>query len=115
MLDENEVSGQDGASTEDEAWLNDIDPLSRIVEQEAHRVLTEAHLEPDPELVAQGWERRFMADARRAKEAVELYKEMGYEVHTQPVQPVELADDCDGCRLVVAFQFQTIYTRRPSE
>ncbi len=99
--------------TEEPERNKDIDPLSMIVEQEAHRVLSEAHLEPDPELVAQGWERRFMGDARRVEEAVALYEEMGFEVHTQPVKPVELGDDCDGCRLVVALQFKTIYTRRP--
>jgi hypothetical protein len=98
---------------DEDRWLEEVDPLSRMVEQEAHRILTEAHLEPDPALVAQGWERRFMGDAGRVKEAVQLYEEMGYEVLTQPVQPAELSDDCDGCRLVVAFQFQTIYTRRP--
>lgn len=90
-----------------------FDPLEALLEQEAQRVISEAQFEPDPELVAEGWERRFMADARRAREAIDLYTEMGYEVHTEPVLPAELGDDCDGCKLVVAFQFQNIYTRKP--
>lgn len=92
--------------------LHKLDPLSIMVAQEAHRVLNEAHLAADPELIAQGWQRRFMADARRVQEAVELYKSMGFEVLTQAVKPAELSDDCDGCRVIVAFQFQTIYTRK---
>lgn len=86
--------------------------LSRIVQEEAYRALSEAQLQPDPTLVAQGWERRFMGDAARVREAVELYESMDFEVLTVPVQPAELADECDGCRLVVAFHFQTVYTRR---
>lgn len=102
----------DGDDLDDIPDYDQLGPLGLIVEQEAHRILSEAHLAPDPELIAQGWERRFMGDARRVQEAVELYKEMGFEVLTQPVRPAELTDDCDGCRLVVALQFQTIYTRK---
>jgi hypothetical protein len=72
----------------------------------------EPQFEPDPVLVAQGWQRRFTADMQRVQEAVELYSGMGFEVQTVPVQPEELSEDCNGCRLVVAFQFQTVYTRR---
>jgi hypothetical protein len=109
--EENVVPSSDDASQDDDFF----DPLEMLLEQEAHRVIAETELEPDPELVAQGWERRFMADARRVKEAIDLYTEMGYEIHTVPLQPVELADDCEGCRLVVAFQFQNIYTRKKTD
>lgn len=72
----------------------------------------EPQLDPDPALIAQGWQRRFTADKRRVQEAVELYTGMGYEVRTVPVQPEELSEACTGCQLVAALHFQTIYTRR---
>jgi hypothetical protein len=76
------------------------------------RVLSDAQLQPDPELVAAGWERRFTADEHRAKEAMELYSQLGYEVRAEPVRPEEMHDDCEDCKAVVAFHFQTIYTRK---
>jgi hypothetical protein len=67
---------------------------------------------PNPELVAQGWERRFMADPIRLKEAVQLYEELGYEVHIEAVKPTELSEICGDCRLTTCFAYQTIYTRK---
>jgi hypothetical protein len=78
-----------------------IDPLLR------------AQLEHYPELVAQGWQRRFTADERRIKEVVELYTQLGYEVRTEPVRTEELDGDCQSCRATVSVPFHTIYTRRP--
>jgi hypothetical protein len=40
--------------------------LRPIVEREARRALSEAQLEGDPARLADGWERRFIADAPRA-------------------------------------------------
>lgn len=88
-----------------------IKPLSMLVEREARRVLSEAQLEPDPARVAAGWERRFITDAARSKEMLELYRELGYEVCADPVRPEELLDDCQGCAVVAESQFVTIYTR----
>ena len=76
------------------------------------RVLSPGQLQADPALVAQGWERRFTADAQRAKEAMELYEQLGYEVRAEPVRPEELDDDCEDCGTVVAFHFLAIYTRK---
>ncbi|MBI3950598.1 MAG: hypothetical protein HY314_09105 [Acidobacteria bacterium] len=90
----------------------DSDQQKADSEREVRRVLSEAQLEPDPALVAEGWERRFIADAQRAKEAMELYAQLGYEVRAEPVRPAELGDDCEDCLIVVAFQFKTIYTRK---
>jgi len=75
------------------------------------QISPQGELRPDPELVALGWERRFMAGPSRAKEAISLYKEMGLEVHVEPVKPTDLSDDCKDCRLATNF-FVTIYTRR---
>jgi len=89
--------------------LTEIKPF---FERSADRVLSEAQLRPDPALAAEGWERRFTADDQRAKEAMELYTQLGYEVRAEPVLPEDLQDDCQDCRSVVSFYFQTIYTRK---
>lgn len=88
--------------------------LGFVVEAEARRVLAEADLRPDPELVAEGWERRFIADEKRAAEATTLYQQLGFEVCARPVRPEELGDDCEDCQLLVRLKFTTIYTRRPT-
>ncbi|UCF40185.1 MAG: hypothetical protein JSW43_10645 [Gemmatimonadota bacterium] len=86
--------------------------LALVVEQEARRVLTESALEGDPQRLADGWERRFIADGERAKEAMELYAELGYEVCADPLRPEDMADDCEDCKLLMLLQFKTIYTRK---
>lgn len=98
--------------------MSDPDPpkcpqqLSLLIEQEARRVLAEAQLRPNPALVAEGWERRFIADARQAKEAAELYSQLGFEVLAEPVQAAEMGEDCEDCQVLVLLQFKTIYTRK---
>jgi hypothetical protein len=91
------------------AKLIKIEPLP---DRLADRLLSDAQLQPDPRLVADGWERRFTADEQRAKEAMELYTQLGYEVRAEPVRPEELPDDCQDCRTVVSFYFLAIYTRK---
>jgi hypothetical protein len=68
----------------------------------------------DAALIAEGWERRFTADPARAKEAIELYLQLGYEVHAESVRASGLRDECGGCH-EVALQLKTIYTRKKSE
>lgn len=65
----------------------------------------------EEELLRDGWERRFVAGPERLKEAVELYESKGYEVHLEPLGPEELQDQCQDCRLAIAF-FRVIYTRK---
>jgi hypothetical protein len=86
--------------------------IESLLERSLDRVLSPAQLRADPALSAQGWERRFTADEQRAKEAMELYTQLGYEVRAEPVLPEELQDDCQDCKTVVSFYFQTIYTRK---
>lgn len=88
------------------------DPLSFLVESEARRVLSESQLRPDPARLADGWERRFIADASRADEAVALYESLGFEVVADPIRPDEMGEDCEDCRLLALMKFRTIYTRR---
>lgn len=74
--------------------------------------LPDLNFEADPHLVAEGWERRFMADSQRASEATEIYTSLGYEVRTEAVSPSELSDECGDCQLVVCRTYVTIYTRK---
>jgi len=67
---------------------------------------------PACELEVTGWERRFITDVDRADEALELYSQLGFEVHAEPVLASELGGECDQCALVATCQFKTIYTRR---
>jgi hypothetical protein len=83
-------------------------------ESSLDRVLSPSQLQADPALVAQGWERRFTADAQRAKEATELYEKLGFEVRAEPVRPRDLDDDCEDCSTVAGFHFLAIYTRKKS-
>ncbi len=89
--------------------------VGMVVEGEAKRALSERQIRPDPELIADGWERRFVADARGAEEAMELYERLGFEVRAEPAQAEELADDCDDCQLLLMFQFKTVYTRKKQD
>jgi hypothetical protein len=87
--------------------------LSGVVQGEAHRMLSEAQLAPDPARVAEGWERRFITDGMRLDEVVALYEAAGFEVCADPIRGEEFPDDCDDCQLLGLLRFRTIYTRRP--
>ena len=92
------------------------DRLGFVVEGEAPRLLAESELKPDPKLVAEGWERRFIADQKRAEETMELYRQLGFEVCAKPVEADQLGTDCDDCQVVMLLNFTTIYTRKkPAE
>lgn len=86
--------------------------LEFLVGREARRVLSDAQLAPDPKRTAEGWERRFITDARRAEEVMALYRELGYEVCADPVRSDELDEGCEECPVVGLLQFRTIYTRK---
>jgi len=86
--------------------------LASLVRNEATRMLAEAQLLPDPALVALGWERRFITDATRAPEVIQLYRQLGFEVRLEPVPPEQPAGPCEACQLVMLLQFRTVYTRR---
>jgi hypothetical protein len=91
---------------------NDVESLGLIVEQEAKRSFSEAQLKPDPALVAEGWQPRFIGDARQTKEAMELYAELGFEVRAEPVPAEQMGDECSDCQVLMLLQFKTIYTRK---
>ena len=87
----------------EQAWL----------EAGASRWLHGGPAEPNPVLLAGGWERRFVTDGMRSKEVIDLYRQLGFEVRLEPILPTEVPDGCTDCQLVVLFQFKTVYTRRP--
>jgi hypothetical protein len=101
-----EASPQDGESH------RVVERLVHLVEHEAQRVLSEQALQGDPARLADGWERRFIADKVRAEEMMQLYAELGYEVCADPLRPADMADDCQDCRLLMALEFKTVYTRK---
>jgi hypothetical protein len=68
----------------------------------------------NPELTAAGWVRRYLADSIRAREAVELYSSLGYEVKAQKLTPGDFGPNCEGCPAVVCESYVMIYTRKPS-
>jgi len=86
--------------------------LSGVVQGEAHRMLSEAQLAPDPARLADGWERRFITDATRLREVVDLYEGAGFEVAADPIRREDFPDGCDDCQLLALMRFRTIYTRR---
>jgi hypothetical protein len=90
--------------------LEDCDPpdVGRI----SVPILPDLSFDPDPELVAQGWERRFMADPKQVEEATRLYSELGFEVRTERVLPSELSDLCGSCALATCHAYVTLYTRK---
>ena len=63
-------------------------------------------------LEAEGWQRRFLADEFRAKEAVELYTSMGYEVRAQELEPADFGPRCGECSDIVCRSYVLIYTRK---
>ena len=66
----------------------------------------------DAELVADGWERRFLADPERAREAVQLYTSLGYEVLEHKLTPAEFGPMCGQCPETSCLSYVMIYTRR---
>jgi hypothetical protein len=92
--------------------MTKIIKIEELFGHSTRRVLSDSQLEPDPELVAQGWERRFIADPQRAQEATELYEQLGFEVRAEPLRSAETVDDCDDCLTAAALGFKTIYTRK---
>ncbi|MDP6376480.1 MAG: hypothetical protein QF921_14785 [Pseudomonadales bacterium] len=65
----------------------------------------------DQTLVAEGWVRRYLADAERTEEAVELYTSLGFEVKTTQLAPAELGPQCTDCAAGVCASYRLIYTR----
>lgn len=94
--------------------MEKIVKIEDLVAGTGRRFFSDAQLQPDPELAAAGWERRFTADAQRVEEVIELYSKLGYEVRAEPVRSEEFHDACTDCHSLIVRKFKTIYTRRRS-
>lgn len=66
----------------------------------------------DPKMEAQGWTRRHVADPARAKESVELYESLGYEVKAQELTPSDFNPACRECASAMCRSYVVIYTRK---
>ena len=69
------------------------------------------HANPEENLVQAGWEKQATYDDPRLSEMVEIYKEIGLEVHLEPFDP-ENEEACTGCMQQTPDKFKTIYTRK---
>jgi len=90
----------------------DSSPLRALVEGEARRTVLEGRIAPDPQRIAAGWSCRFVADAMRATEMMELYRQLGYETVADPVRVEDVDEGCGDCRLLASRRLMLIYTRR---
>jgi hypothetical protein len=76
------------------------------------------------ELQKEGWVKQFVASEPRLSEAVNLYTELGFEVHLEPLPKGQECDTCSGpeghlekeeCRICFEGfedQYKIIFTRR---
>lgn len=62
-------------------------------------------------LTLQGWERRMTLDDPRLSEMAAVYREIGYEVHLEPVHPEE-EQGCTRCLTKSPERLRTLYTRK---
>jgi hypothetical protein len=86
--------------------------IETLLNDSSREFLSDAQLQPDPALVADGWQRRFTADEPRIKEVVELYAQLGYEVRMESVTTGDVQDDCHDCQANAALRLFTVYTRK---
>jgi hypothetical protein len=75
----------------------------------------------EEELVAAGWERRFIACEPRLSEMVEMYKEIGFEVHLESLPSKEEMEQssceesgCTACFYEDPERYRIIFTRQGS-
>jgi hypothetical protein len=69
----------------------------------------------EEELIAQGWARQFNTDEPRLSEAVEMYEQMGLEVHLEPVVVDPNSEACQMCFEQDCDRYKTIWTRPKGE
>jgi hypothetical protein len=68
----------------------------------------------EEELIAQGWQRQATYDEPRLSEMVDMYREVGMEVHLEPFHPAD-EKGCVGCLAAFPDLYKTIYTRKREE
>ncbi|MFH1058410.1 MAG: hypothetical protein V1797_07000 [Pseudomonadota bacterium] len=91
-------------------------PAARRAGREA---AVSCHAARERHLTAAGWVRQFTADEPRLSEAMAAYRELGFEVIAEPLDPAACAQstDCAACFQdpLTAARFRVIFTRRPAD
>ena len=77
--------------------------------------MAEKKLTREEELLAQGWSKQFNTDEPRLSEAVDMYEEMGLEVHLEPVVIDPESEVCQMCFEQDCERYKTIWTRPKGE
>lgn len=65
----------------------------------------------DEELISRGWSRQFSASEPRLSEAIENYREIGFEVLIEPVDTCPQDGSCTACFAENPESLKVIYTR----
>jgi len=65
----------------------------------------------EAKLASEGWERRYVADQRAAREAEENYSTLGYEVLLMKPDVDTLREECSGCRVTIE-DYRIVFTRK---
>jgi hypothetical protein len=73
--------------------------------------MQQTEMSTEEQLLAQGWTRQFNTDEPRLSEAVEMYEQMGLEVHLEPVVIDPESETCQMCYEQDCQRYQTIWTR----
>ena len=71
-------------------------------------------LPQDATLTAEGWQWRCNADENRAREVVDSYLELGFEVRLLPVAVDGLNESCAGCK-ETRCTLTAVYVRKQSD
>ena len=69
---------------------------------------------PEEKLLQQGWGKRATYDEPRLSEMVEMYEQIGLDVHLEPFNP-ENEKGCTGCMQLRPELYKTIYTRNKAD
>jgi hypothetical protein len=65
-----------------------------------------------PELISDGWVRRFLVGQDRRGEVTKLYESLGHEVRLEKLRPETFAEQCGACPAAVCADHLLLYTRR---
>jgi len=65
----------------------------------------------EEQLAKEGWKKQTTYDEPRLSEMVEMYKEIGLEVHLETFIP-EQNPGCSDCMKISPEKYRTIYTRK---
>jgi len=77
--------------------------------------------EKEKVLIEKGWERRFIACEPKLSEVIEMYREIGFEIHLEPLPSKDGGseiceqDECTACFDLDRERYRIIFTRPKNE